>query len=736
MKPSIRTFLTVLTGLLSIAVYSQDGLRTTSIEPDPGQSTSSDISGYTIQVNPIEKNTLNAPLVEQNEKFQEIIEGIECVTLTYYENDGIVPIEDELTLSSVSGSQLISASVHLYYNFKPEEDSLVFVDQNGITGSYDPVQGIMELSGVASISDYEKALESVGYINTSEDPSTDLRKVDFYANNGSSINNFNRVYIEVIPVNDPPVISGSETTLPYYPTSGPVEIDTLISITDVDDTHLVQAWVWISDNYKPAEDLLSVTEQFGISVTYDEPSAKLILQGIATLYEYEQILSSITYLNSNPDPVPSTRNISFKVFDADDRSNIHVRQIEILPLNHPPQIVDDNDIPADTLDFEVFTNINTEICVRAIDPDNDQTMVTSIVSLTGNSVPDNVEMDDMCFIYVPSEGFTGIDTLEVIVCDTGIPSMCDSAFLIIQVEPQPNPSPYVVDTEGGRIDTLYFETDEDTALDFCLDLNNPNNVDIAITAIQPAGEDTGHGTLIEQENGDYCLLYEPDENFNGTSEWVIQACTQTDDPVCDSVVVIIEVLPVNDPPVALNDTVTTTKNYAISGNVTDNDYDIDGDNLIVNETPEANPMHGSLQLHSDGSFNYTPDEGYYGEDGFTYVVCDDGDPSLCASANVIITVEDVVLKVYNAVSPNGDDLNDFLYIEGIEYYPDNFLSIYDRYNNLVYEVFGYNNNNISWEGQANKGISTRDLPGDTYFYILNPGDGTPLLKGFIMLKKN
>ena len=177
----------------------------------------------------------------------------------------------------------------------------------------------------------------------------------------------------------------------------------------------IQAWVWISDNYKPSEDLLSVAMQFGISVTYDESSGKLILQGAATLHEYEQILSSITYSNSNPVPDPSTRNISFEVFDSEDPSNIHVRQIEILPLNHPPQIVDNNDVPADTLDFEVFTDINTEICVRAIDPDNDQTMVTSIISLTGNSIPDNVELDDMCFIYVPLEGFTGIDTLEVIV---------------------------------------------------------------------------------------------------------------------------------------------------------------------------------------------------------------------------------------------------------------------------------------------------------------------------------
>jgi gliding motility-associated-like protein len=103
---------------------------------------------------------------------------------------------------------------------------------------------------------------------------------------------------------------------------------------------------------------------------------------------------------------------------------------------------------------------------------------------------------------------------------------------------------------------------------------------------------------------------------------------------------------------------------------------------------------------------------------------------------VKITIQDVPLKVWNAVSPNGDDLNDFLFIEGIEYYPKNSLSIYDRYNNLVYETAAYNNNTITWQGQANKGISTKDLPGDTYFYILNPGDGAPLLKGFIMLKKD
>jgi gliding motility-associated-like protein len=706
---------------VSVVVYGQNG---------PG------LSGSEIQIKPIKTSSFSAPLVENEAGFQEVIDGMQCVTLTYYENDGVVPIEDEISLSSVSGTQLVSATVHLYYNFKPEEDSLVFIDQNGITGSYDAEQGIMELTGLASLADYQIALSSVGYINTSEDPDTDLRKVKFYANNGSGNNNFDEIYIEVIPVNDPPVISGSDTILPYYPLSGVVEIDTMISIIDVDDTHLVKAWVWISNHWDPDEDLIAAAEQYGITVTYDVTAAKLIFTGIATLEEYEEILSAATYLNYNPDPAPSTRDIAFKVFDDEVRSNIHTRQIEILPVNHPPQIVDDQDVPADTLDFEVFTDFNTEICVKAIDPDDDQVMVTSIISLTGNSIPDNDNLDDLCFTFTPVDHFEGTDTLEVIVCDTGIPSMCDTAILIIQVEPKPDASPYVINPTGGRIDTLYLETDEDVALDFCPDLNNPDSLDITISRIEPAGEGTEHGTMSEVDEGDICLRYEPEENYNGRSEWIIGFCTNTDDPVCDSVVVIIDVLPVNDPPVAVNDTVTTTKNYSYSGNLTDNDYDIDGDNLILNEAPEANPLHGSVDLHSDGTFDYTPDQGYYGDDGFTYVVCDDGDPSLCASADVVIYVEDVVLKVYNAVSPNGDDLNDILYIEGIEYYPNNFLSIYDRYNNLVFETLGYNNTSNSWEGQANKGLSTRDLPGDTYFYILVPGDGTPLLKGFIMLKKD
>ncbi len=692
MKPSIRTFLTSCFCIVSGIVYGQSGE-----------------SGW-----------------------YEIVDEASCQTVTYYENDGVVTIEDKISLSEVNDAYLTGASVHIYENYRSDEDSLVFTDQNGITGSFDHAEGKLFLSGNATMADYKKALTSVGYINTSEDPSPAMRKVNFYADDGENIHNIERTYIEVIPVNDPPVISGSEDVLFYAPGSGPLEIDTMITIIDVDDSLIRRARIWINSGYKISEDLLAVAERYGLGVTYDVPTAHLHINGHAPIHQYEEIMSMVTYENTNPQPEPSTRMVGFKVWDDDVRSNFHFKKIEILPVNMPPQIVGDDGNPIDTIYVSTLQNTPVEVCVEADDPEGNTTGISSVVSQTGNGSAEDVL--DLCFTFVPALDFVGTDTLTVQVCDDGIPSKCDTVIVIADIEPEPDYTPFIVDITGATIDTLYFETDEDVALDFCLIVDEQENEELELGSISEAGDSTAHGTLNENDEGPFCFTYQPEENYFGPSSWIIKVCNDSIPPGCDSVVVIIDVLPVNDAPVAVNDTVTAISSYPLTGNVTDNDYDIEGDALIVNENPEANPMHGDVVLQPDGDFEYIADPGYLGEDRFTYVVCDDGDPSLCASAEVIITVEEVPLKVYNAVSPNGDDLNDFLYIEGIEYYPDNILSIYDRYNNLIYETPGYNNDNITWVGQANKGIFKKDLPGDTYFYILNPGDGTPLLKGFIMLK--
>jgi gliding motility-associated-like protein len=731
LKPSIRTFLASCFCLASVIVYGQSGetpdpnrrLTVPAYESDP--TTNSNIESQNINPSDI---SLSNGFIGSN----DVIDEASCSTITYIENDGVIPIEDDISLANASDSYLIGATVHIYDNYNSDQDSLVFSEQHGIIGTYSRSEGKLQLSGEASMANYKKALSSVGYINTSEDPATEQRKVNFYADNGEDIHNFERIYIEVVAVNDPPIISGSESVLLYAPGSGAVEIDTMITIIDVDDSLIRRARIWISNGYKISEDLLTVAEKYGLTVTYDVPTAHLHINGYAPIYEYEDIMSMVTYENTNPEPEPSTRKVGFKVWDDDVRSNFHFKEIEILPVNLPPEIVGEDDNPIDTIYITTIQNIPVEVCVEANDPEGNFFAISSVISQTGNGSAG--DLADLCFTFIPGEDFIGTDTLTVQVCDDGIPSKCDTVIVIADVEPEPDATPYIVNVTGLTVDTLYYETDEDVALDFCLYVEVPEGEELELGTISEAGDSTAHGSLNENEEGPFCFVYQPEENYFGQSSWIIKVCNDSIPQACDSVVVIIDVLPVNDPPVAVNDTVNAISNYTLTGNVTDNDYDIEGDELIVNENPEANPMHGAVVLHRDGTFEYTADPGYLGDDRFTYVVCDDGDPSLCASADVVITVDEVPLKVYNAVSPNGDDLNDFLYIEGIEYYPENVLSIYDRYNNLIYETPGYNNNNITWVGQANKGISTKDLPGDTYFYILNPGDGTPLLSGFIMLK--
>lgn len=90
--------------------------------------------------------------------------------------------------------------------------------------------------------------------------------------------------------------------------------------------------------------------------------------------------------------------------------------------------------------------------------------------------------------------------------------------------------------------------------------------------------------------------------------------------------------------------------------------------------------------------------------------------------SIKVTVENCELNPGNAFSPNGDGLNDFFKIDFIEFYPNNTVFIFNRWGNTVYEKTAYNN---EWNGDG--------LTSGTYFYVIDPGDGSDLLKGFLTL---
>jgi gliding motility-associated-like protein len=90
-------------------------------------------------------------------------------------------------------------------------------------------------------------------------------------------------------------------------------------------------------------------------------------------------------------------------------------------------------------------------------------------------------------------------------------------------------------------------------------------------------------------------------------------------------------------------------------------------------------------------------------------------------------------------SPNGDGINDFWVIDGIETAPENTVLIYNRWGDLVFQIQGYDNQSNVFSGIANKKtqFGASELPSGTYFFNIQVSGEHNLkkLQGFVVLKR-
>ncbi len=91
------------------------------------------------------------------------------------------------------------------------------------------------------------------------------------------------------------------------------------------------------------------------------------------------------------------------------------------------------------------------------------------------------------------------------------------------------------------------------------------------------------------------------------------------------------------------------------------------------------------------------------------------------------------------ISPNGDGINDFWEIDGIEHYPDNTVSIYNRWGDLVFQLKNYDNQSRVFDGNANKltRLGGGMLPSGTYFFAIQYRDNQEMKKveGMLVIKR-
>jgi hypothetical protein len=112
--------------------------------------------------------------------------GLESTALTYSEGSGPVQLTSNLQVTHPSATTLAGATV-IIGGFVTD-DRLNFVNQNGITGSYNTGNGILSLNGAASLAAYQAALRSITYSNTNTTTlARGTRTINFQVTDGSGV---------------------------------------------------------------------------------------------------------------------------------------------------------------------------------------------------------------------------------------------------------------------------------------------------------------------------------------------------------------------------------------------------------------------------------------------------------------------------------------------------------------------------------------------------------------------
>jgi len=311
--------------------------------------------------------------------------------------------------------------------------------------------------------------------------------------------------------------------------------------------------------------------------------------------------------------------------------------VTVSPVNDAPRAIADS----------VSTNEDTALTFNVVanDTDVDGSLNPGSVVVTAPTNGSATVDANGVVTYTPNSDFNGVDSFTYTLVDgegaTSTPAVVTVTVNAVNDAPLGVADSASVDEDGIlTLDVIANDTDIDGSLD-------------ASTVAVVTGPTSGSVSI--DESG--AVIYTPDSDFFGVDSFTYTVADDSGATTAPTTVTVT-VNPVNDAPVATDDTATVNEDGQIAINVLANDSDVD--NAIGDLTVElvADPTQGSVEIDATDPNRvvYTPDADFNGIDSFTYVVVDaDGASSSVATVFVTVNgVNDAPVATNDAISTDED----------------------------------------------------------------------------------
>ena len=220
----------------------------------------------------------------------------------------LIPPPLDSTVAAGPGGPLTGATVSISSGFLPG-DLLTFVNQNGISGSYDAAHGVLTLTGTASVANYNTALESIRFASFNANPTSDgadlTRTISWTVKDGGAtsaaatstvdVTGVPTVLLDPLDPNavtfDPLGISiGGNVSYQAGPGTS-VVLDPTAAVFD--GTNITKVTVSIVSGIQPSDTLSANTAGTSIHASYS--NGVLTLTGSDTPQDYTKVLDTVKF---------------------------------------------------------------------------------------------------------------------------------------------------------------------------------------------------------------------------------------------------------------------------------------------------------------------------------------------------------------------------------------------------------------------------------------------------------